>query len=127
MRPTRSGPNGKGCLLQLRAGSTARKELDPAAQKRIVQQLREAVAQANGKWAALGRIEAEFAANRKSHTAELYALYATPRDIVVGDPILNWTVASGAISALVAFLVGSWTVCILLFVARRRPFAASTG
>ena len=107
-------------LGKLRAGNTSRKELDPVAQKRIAQQIREAADQANGKWAALGRIEAEYAANRKWRTADLYALYATSRDIVVGDPILNWTVVSGAISALVAFLVGSWIVCILLLLSRTR-------
>lgn len=110
-------------LAQLR-GTPPRKELDAVAEQRILQQLLDAVKQANAKWAALGRIEVEFASSRKWRTADLYALYATPRDIVVGDPILNWTVMPGAISALVAYLVASWVACMLFYLARNRLPAA---
>ena len=66
----------------------------------MIQQLRRAVDKVNAKWAALSRIEAQFAANRTSRTAEIYALYAPQQDVIRSDPILNWTVATAAISAL---------------------------
>jgi hypothetical protein len=98
----------KELLAALRSTNGSRKELDPTTQARITEQLHLAAEQANSKWATVARIEGEFAANRIGRTAEIFAPYATPRDVVVSDPIFSWEVLSGAISALVAFFIGIW-------------------
>src|SRR5262249_42242598 len=98
----------KELLAELRSDAVAGKPLDEPTQADIVKQVRAAADQANAKWAALSRIEAEFAANRTGRTAEIYALYNTQRDVIWSDPILNWTVISAAASALLAFFLGFW-------------------
>jgi hypothetical protein len=95
-------------LNDLRADSAGRKALDAATQTAIAGRIHSAAEQANAKWSALSRIESEFAANRTGRTAEIYALYATPRDVTRSDPILNSTVITAAVSGLVAFFLGFW-------------------
>ena len=82
----------KELLADLRSDAAARKDLDEATRGRIAQQLRYAIEDANAKWAAMSRIEAEFAANRTGRTAEIYAPSAAYRDVASNDLVLNTTV-----------------------------------
>jgi hypothetical protein len=98
----------KELLVDLRSDSAGRKTLDTATQAALTEQVYSAAEQANATWSALSRIESEFAANRTGRTAEIYALYATPQDVIRTDPILNWTVMTALASTLAAFFLGFW-------------------
>jgi hypothetical protein len=114
----------KELLADLRSDSAARKQMDEPARARLSSQLRHAVTDTNADWAALSRIEAEFAANRTGRTAEIYAPYAVHRDVIWSDPVLNWNVASAVLSGLVIFLLGFWAARASVVLARpSRPGA----
>ncbi len=53
----------KELLADLRSTGADRQDLDASARERMIQQLRRAVDKTNSKWAALSRIEAQFAAS----------------------------------------------------------------
>jgi hypothetical protein len=100
----------KELLADLRSDATTRKDLDEATRGQIVRQLRYAIDDANAKWAAMSRMEAEFAANRTGRTAEIYAPYAAYRDVVTNDPILNTTVLGTTSWGLIAFFLAFWGI-----------------
>ena len=108
-------------LADLRADNAGRKTLDASSQAALTRQVSAVAEQANAKWSALSRIESEFAANRTGRTAEIYALYATPHDVIRTDPILNWTTVTGVTWGFFAFFIGFWFLraCLTLFRATR--------
>jgi hypothetical protein len=61
----------KQLLADLRSDTAARQDLDPATRTQMVRELRYAINEVNTEWAALSRIEVEFAANRTGRTAEM--------------------------------------------------------
>jgi len=100
----------KELLSDLRSDAATRRELDEAARGRIIQELHYAVSEANGEWATLSRMEAEFAANRTGRSAEIYAPYALYRDVVSNDLIFNATVLAATACAIITFLLGFWGI-----------------
>lgn len=82
-------------------------------------ELRYAIGEVNAKWATLSRMETEFAANRTGRTAEIYAPYATNRDVVSNDVILNTRVLAVAFWALVIFFLGFWGIRAAMLLTRR--------
>jgi hypothetical protein len=96
----------------------ARKDLDASARGQIIQDVRYAIDKANATWAALSRMETEFAANRTGRTADMYAPYATYRDVVSNDLILNTTVLGAALWALIVFFLGFWAIRATLLLTR---------
>ena len=68
----------KELLADLRSTGADRQDLDASARERMIQQLRRAVDKTNSKWAALSRIEAQFAAkSNKPHRRDLRSLRAS--------------------------------------------------
>jgi hypothetical protein len=108
----------KELLEDLRSDKAARKTFDATARGQIIQDARYAIDKANATWAALSRMETEFAANRTGRTADMYAPYAAYRDVVSNDPILNTTVLGAALWALIVFFLGFWTVRSALLLTR---------
>ena len=108
----------KELLAQLRADGTPHKDLDKSARAGMDRELRYSVAEANGNWMALSRIEDEFSANRTSRTAEIYTPYAPRRDVVSNDLILNTTVLGTVLTGLIIFFLGFWAIRAGLLLAR---------
>jgi hypothetical protein len=100
----------KELLADLRSDATARKDLDEASRGKIVRELRYAIDDANAKWAALSRMEMEFAANRTGRTAEIYTPSAAYRDVVASDLILNTTVLGTTLWSLIIFFLAFWAI-----------------
>ena len=109
----------KELLADARADKTDRNDLDEATRGRIVAGLNQATKDANAIWAALSRIETEFAANRTGRTAEIYASYVPEQDVVTGDPIFTWIMADAVISAAVIFWIGFWGCRALVVLIRK--------
>jgi hypothetical protein len=97
-------------LADLRSDTAIRKDLDAAARGQIIRDLRYAMDKANATWAALSRVESEFAANRTGRTAEVYAPYVPYRDVVTNDFILNATVLGATAWAVVGFFLVFWGI-----------------
>jgi hypothetical protein len=112
--------NWKEMLGALPSETAAPKELDEATLARIAQQLRVAIDETNAKWAALSRMEAEFAANRLSRTAEIYVPLLSGRDVIRFDPIFNLSSLAAAMSALFILFLAFWGIRAALFM-RHKP------
>ena len=95
------------------------KEPDEVTLARLAQQLRLAINETNAKWAALSRLEAEFAANRLSHTGEIYAPYLAGPDVIRFDPVFNRSAFAAAMSMLLIFFLGFWALLAALFIRRK--------
>lgn len=108
----------KELLADLRSDTTARKDLDEASRGKIIRDLRYAIDDANAKWAALSRMETEFAANRTGRTAEIYAPSAAYRDVVTNDLILNTTVFGTTFWTLIIFFLAFWAIRAALLLIR---------
>jgi len=100
----------KELLTDLRPDTAARKELDDAKRAQLVSDLRKAIDVANTNWAAMSRIEGEFAANRTGHTAEIYTSYPVFRDVVSTDAVLNATVLGTTFWGLIGFFLAFWGI-----------------
>jgi hypothetical protein len=100
----------KELLTDLRSDTAARKELDDAKRAQLVSDLRKAIDVANTNWAAMSRIEAEFAANRTGRTAEIYTSYPVFRDVVSNDAVLNTTVLGTTFWGLIGFFLAFWGI-----------------
>jgi hypothetical protein len=109
----------KELLADARADKPDRNDLDAATRGRIVAGLNQATKDANAIWAALSRIETEFAANRTGRTAEIYTSYVPEQDVVTGDPIFTWIMAEAVISAAVIFWIGFWGYRALVVIIRK--------
>lgn len=109
----------KELLADLNSDTAARKELDEATRGQMERELRYAIGEANAKWAAFSRMETEFAANRTGRTAEIYAPYATNRDVVSNDVIVNTRVLAVTLWALVIFFLGFWGIRAAMLLTRR--------
>jgi hypothetical protein len=77
----------KELLAALPTADTSAKEPDDATRDRMIKQMRRAIDEINANWAALSRLEAEFAANRMSRTAELYVPLVVERDVIRHDAV----------------------------------------
>ena len=110
----------KELLADARADRADRKELDDAARARIVEAIGQAGNEANAMWAAISRIEKEFAANRTGRTAEIYASYAPRSDVIYGDGIPTLTAAVAVFSAAVIFWIGIWGFRALALLYRKQ-------
>ena len=109
----------KELLADARADRGDRKELDEAARARLVEAIGQAANEANVMWAAISRIEKQFAANRTGRTAEIYALYA-PRDDVISDSgTPAWTAVVAVYLATVIFWIGFWSFRALALLYRK--------
>ena len=71
-------------------------------------------------WAAISRIEKEFAANRTGRTAEIYASYAPRSDVISGDGIPALTASGAVFSAAVIFWIGIWGFRALTLLNRKQ-------
>lgn len=100
----------KELLADLRSDTAARKELDDAKRGQLVRDLRQAIEVANANWAAMSRIEGEFAATRIGRTAEIYTSYPVFRDVVSNDAILNATVLGTTFWGLIGFFLACWGI-----------------
>ena len=100
----------KELLADLRSDTAARKELDDAKRGQLVRDLRQAIEVANANWAAMSRIEEEFAATRIGRTAEIYTSYPVFRDVVSNDAILNATVLGTTFWGLIGFFLACWGI-----------------
>jgi hypothetical protein len=98
----------KELLADARADQPNRKDLDDTARGLIVARVNQTAKDANAIWAALSRIESEFASNRTGRTAEIYTSYIPEKDVVIGDSIFTWVMADAVISAAVIFWIGLW-------------------
>lgn len=106
-------------LADIRADNPERKELDDAARARFVAAIGEAGNEANAIWAAISRIEKEFAANRTGRTAEIYAAYSPRRDIISGEMIFTAAMAIAVWSGAVIFWIGFWGLRALVVLSRK--------
>jgi len=104
----------KELLADLRSDAVTRKELDNAKRGQLVADVRRATEVANANWAAMSRIEGEFAASRTGRTAEIYTSYPMFRDVVSNDVVLNTTVLGTTFWGLIAFFLGFWAVRAVL-------------
>jgi hypothetical protein len=95
------------------------KEPDEATLARLSQQLRVAIDEMNAKWATLSRLEAEFAPQRLSRTAEIYIPLSTGRDVISFDPVYTRSALAAALSVLMILCLGLWGVLAVLFMRRR--------
>jgi hypothetical protein len=109
----------KGLLAALPPEGAAPKELDEAALARLAQQLRFAIDETNAKWGTLARLEAEFAPNRLSRTAEIYTPLSVGRDVISFDPVYTRSALAAAMSMLVILCLGLWGALAVLFMRRR--------
>jgi hypothetical protein len=109
----------KELLADLRSDAAARKDLDETTNGQVVRELRYGIGEVNAQWAALSRMETEFAANRTSRTAEIYAPYAGHRDVLSNDIILNTRVLALVLWAIVIFFLGFWGIRAALLLTRR--------
>jgi hypothetical protein len=109
----------KEMLAALPPEGAAPKQLDEATLTRVAQQLRVAIDETNAKWAALSRVEAEFAANRLSRTAELYVPLLSGRDVIRFDPTFNLSSLAAAMSALFIVFLAFWGIRAALFMGRK--------
>ena len=98
------------------------KEPNEATLARLSQQLRAAINEMNAKWATLSRLEAEFAPQRLSRTAEIYIPLSTGRDVISFDPIYTRSALAAALSGLMILCLGLWGVLAVLFMRRRSEF-----
>jgi hypothetical protein len=114
----------KEMLAALPSEGAAPKQLDEATLTRIAQQLRVAVDETNAKWAALSRMEAEFATNRLSRTAELYVPLFSGTDVIRYNPTFNLGSLVAAMSALFIVFLVFWGIRAVLFM-RRKPYPPS--
>jgi hypothetical protein len=110
----------KEMLAALPSEGEAPKQLDEAALAQMAHQLRGAIDETNAKWAALSRMEAEFATNRLSRTAELYVPLFSGTDVIRFDPIFKLGSLAAAMSVLFIFFLALWGLRAVLFV-RRNP------
>jgi hypothetical protein len=108
----------KELLADLRSDAAARKDLDEATRGRIAQQIRYAIEDANAKWAAMSRMEAEFAASRTGRTAEIYAPSSAYRDVASSDLVLNMTVLGAVAYGLIFFFLAFWAIRALIVLIR---------
>jgi hypothetical protein len=95
------------------------KEPDEATLARLSQQLRVAIDEMNAKWATLSRLEAEFAPQRLSRTAEIYIPLSTGRDVISFDPVYTRSALAAAMSLLMILCLGLWGVLAALCMRRR--------
>jgi len=108
----------KELLADLRLDTAARKELDDARRTQLVSDLRKAIDVANANWAAMSRIEGEFAANRTGRTAEIYTPYPVFRDVVSNDAVLNATVLGTTFWGLIGFFLAFWGIRAAMLLSR---------
>jgi hypothetical protein len=106
-------------LADVRADNPDRKELDGAARARVIEAIGQAGSEANALWAAISRIEKEFAADRTGRTAELYASYVPRRDVISGNVIFTSATATAVLSGTVIFWIGFWGIRALLLLNRK--------
>jgi hypothetical protein len=105
-------------LASLPSEGASEKEPDQTTLVRLTQQMHSAVNEINAKWAALSRLEAEFAANRLSRTAEIYAPLVSGPDIIRLDPVFNLSALSAALSLVLMFCGMLWVGLALLYIRR---------
>jgi hypothetical protein len=117
----------KELLADARADRADRKELDEPARARIVEAIGQAGNEANAMWAAISRIEKEFAANRTGRTAEIYASYAPRSDVIAGDGIPAGTAAVAVFSAAVIFWIVFWGFRALALLYRKQSAILPRG
>src|SRR5262249_26513000 len=99
--------------------SAASAALDEVTIARLAQQLRFAVEEINAKWATLSRLEAEFAPQRLSRTAEIYTPLSIGRDVISFDPVFTRSALAAAMSVLMILCLGLWGVLAVLFMRRK--------
>jgi hypothetical protein len=96
----------KELLANLQLNTVARKDLDEATRGQMERELRYAIDETNADWAALSRMETEFAASHTGRTAEIYA--PPDSDVVSNDLILNTRMLAMVFSGLTIFFLGFW-------------------
>ena len=82
--------------------------IDQTGRTKTADDLFSAVSRLNDQWAALNRLEAEFAASRLSHTARLYSQFYTSPDIVRYNPVVNPSVLLLCLAAACAVFFFVW-------------------
>jgi hypothetical protein len=108
----------KELLADLRSDTAARPELDNTRRGQLVGNIRQATDVANANWAAMSRIEAEFAANRTGRTAEIYTPYPVFRDVVSNDSVLNTAVLGTTLWGLIGFFLAFWGIRAAMLLSR---------